>query len=258
MNNNEDFHCVRCGACCRWEGPVRVSEREIDSIADFLGIPVQEFIRNHTVLTGDRRSLSLKENADGSCCWYDPKTRLCRIQTVKPAQCRDFPRRWNFPGWEKLCAGAAAELPEYPVYRGPVKLMTLLVLIFGSNPFLAEIKLLELFRRTLSPEGFCSWWSAWLENGLGIALIAFPLLMTGLILFLILARLTRRIRVLLWFAGLFLLALSGVILLRNFPAAVQFEALLLALGGAALWLSRPLSDPKIRNFAEKKKPPLDK
>ena len=60
------------------------------------------------------------------------------------------------------------------MYRGPVKLMTLLVLIFGSTPFLSEIKLLEMFRKTLSPEGFCSWWSAWLENGLGIALIVFP------------------------------------------------------------------------------------
>ena len=27
----------------------------------------------------------------------------CRIDPVKPEQCRRFPERWNFPGWEKEC-----------------------------------------------------------------------------------------------------------------------------------------------------------
>ena len=40
------FQCRRCGACCKWEGPVRVTEQEIDAIADYLGIELQRFIRD--------------------------------------------------------------------------------------------------------------------------------------------------------------------------------------------------------------------
>ena len=102
------FRCIRCGACCKWEGPVRVSDREIDAIADFLGIDLQSFIREYTRLTPDRRSLSLLEKEDGSCLYYDDAEKACRINPVKPEQCRDFPLRWNFPSWRRFCAGAAA------------------------------------------------------------------------------------------------------------------------------------------------------
>lgn len=236
---NDCFYCVRCGACCRWEGPVRVSEEEIDAIAGYLHIPVRDFIRDHTVLTPDRRSLSLREKADGSCCYYDEKNRLCRIQSVKPAQCRDFPSRWNFPGWEKLCAGARAEKAEYPVYRGPVKLMAALVLIFGSEPFLTEVKLLPLAKNRLSPGVFSEWWRAWLESGEGFALILFPLLTASMALVLILAKLTRKMRCRLWVYALVCMLISAPVFFRNFPAALQFESLLVALGGISLWLSRP-------------------
>ena len=235
----DSFHCVRCGACCRWEGPVRLSEPEADAIADYLRIPVRDFIRDHTVLTADRRSLSLRENPDGSCCYYDPETRSCRIQAVKPKQCRDFPLVWNFPGWEKLCAGAQAEPAEYPVYRGPVKLMAALVLVFGSVPFLNEIKLLPLVRGNLSSGTFLEWWSAWLQNGTGFAVLIFPVLTLLPMLFLVLGKLTRRRRYHLWLTGLLTMLVSALFLRKNFPATLQFEALLLALGGVALWLSRP-------------------
>lgn len=236
---SKTHHCIRCGACCRWEGPVRVSESEIDAIAGYLNIPVNDFIRDHTVLTADRRSLSLLENPDGSCCYYDSEKHLCRIQPVKPKQCRDFPEKWNFPGWEKLCAGARLECPEYPVYRGPVKLMALLVLGLGSVPCLNEIKILPLVKGNLSPEGFSDWWAAWLQSGEGIALGLTLSAVVALILLLILAKLRRKTRYLLWIAALIVMSAAGLFLLRTFPASVQFEALVVALGGIALWLSRP-------------------
>ncbi len=100
------FQCRRCGACCKWEGPVRVTEQEIDAIADYLGIELQRFIRDCTYLTPDRRSLSLVEKEDGSCFYYDDRRKCCLINPVKPKQCRDFPYRWNFSGWRMFCAGA--------------------------------------------------------------------------------------------------------------------------------------------------------
>ncbi|MBR2439258.1 MAG: YkgJ family cysteine cluster protein [Lentisphaeria bacterium] len=108
MISIDSFQCKRCGICCKWEGPVRVSEQEISKIAAFLNIPEDEFIRNHTVLAPDRRSLSLMEKEDGSCVYYDDEAKACILQSVKPQQCKDFPKKWNFPGWDNLCEGGKA------------------------------------------------------------------------------------------------------------------------------------------------------
>ncbi|OGV50924.1 MAG: hypothetical protein A2X49_05710 [Lentisphaerae bacterium GWF2_52_8] len=104
----KSFSCLRCGACCRWKGPVRVTEAEIDALAVFLKMDSREFIERYSVLTSDRRGLSLTEGADGICVFYDPESSSCLVQEVKPKQCREFPFSWNFPGWEKECLGAAA------------------------------------------------------------------------------------------------------------------------------------------------------
>ncbi len=103
-----DFSCVRCGNCCRWPGPVRVDEQEIAAIAEFLQIDEDTFIEQFTTLTRDRRSLTLLENADGSCRYLQNENGVytCAINAVKPRQCRDFPYKWNFPGWENECKGA--------------------------------------------------------------------------------------------------------------------------------------------------------
>ena len=98
------FICRRCGACCRVPGPVRVTAEEIDRIAAHLGLPPARFIAEHTVLTADRRSLTLLERADGACEFLDDVIG-CRLQDVKPRQCREFPLGWHFPGYEKICRG---------------------------------------------------------------------------------------------------------------------------------------------------------
>ena len=33
----------------------------------------------------------------------------CRINPVKPRQCRDFPNKCNFPGWRDLCRAREVE-----------------------------------------------------------------------------------------------------------------------------------------------------
>ena len=106
--NKREFRCRRCGRCCRWPGAVKLLPDEVDAIAAFLGLPVGEFLDRRTVITPDRRHLSLKERADGSCEFLTVDAAglpACAIESVKPAQCRGFPLRWNFPGWERECAG---------------------------------------------------------------------------------------------------------------------------------------------------------
>lgn len=102
------FVCVRCGACCRWPGAVKLEDAEVDAIAAELGISVDEFLAEHTEITPDRQHLSLKEKPNGECEYLTVDSQglpCCQIEKVKPRQCRIFPEKWNFPGWEKKCAG---------------------------------------------------------------------------------------------------------------------------------------------------------
>lgn len=95
------FECQRCTACCRWPGQVRLTESEIASLAEFLGLPEFDFIQRYTRLADNRRGLALEEKPNGECIFL--KDDRCSVQAVKPRQCRDFPNRWNFPGFEKVC-----------------------------------------------------------------------------------------------------------------------------------------------------------
>ena len=102
------YECQRCAACCRWPGQVKISDGEISRMAEFLGRTEHEFIQEFTRLREDRRGLSLKDKPNGECIFLE--AGQCRVQPVKPQQCRDFPNLWNFPGFEKVCDSIPREL----------------------------------------------------------------------------------------------------------------------------------------------------
>jgi Fe-S-cluster containining protein len=95
------YHCQRCTACCRWPGQVKVSEFEIASIAAFLGLEEHDFIQKFTRLRQQRDGLALIDKGNGECFFLEGSN--CVINDVKPRQCRDFPNKWNFPGWRQVC-----------------------------------------------------------------------------------------------------------------------------------------------------------
>ncbi len=70
-------------------------------MAAHLGPSAREFTEKFTRLRDDRRGLVLQEKANGECVFLDGID--CRVQPVKPRQCREFPNRWNFPGWQRQC-----------------------------------------------------------------------------------------------------------------------------------------------------------
>ncbi len=98
-----DIVCTRCGACCDRPGYVYVSAKEVERIAGYLNLAVEDFTQRYTRLSDNRRRLSLIDSKTGGCAFLDD-ARQCRIQAVKPRQCADFPWRWRYDEYEEFCA----------------------------------------------------------------------------------------------------------------------------------------------------------
>ena len=112
------YACQRCANCCRWPGEVKVSADEISAIARFLGMDEAEFMDRHTALRQNRQGLTLLEKPNGECAFLDGID--CRLQAVKPQQCRDFPNKWRFPGWRQVCEA----IPVQPGKSEPMPMPT--------------------------------------------------------------------------------------------------------------------------------------
>lgn len=82
-----------------------LTDDDISAIAQYLEMKEVDFINEYCHLQRNRRGLSLIDAPNGACIMLT-EDNTCRIQEVKPKQCRDFPFKWNFPGWEKRCPGA--------------------------------------------------------------------------------------------------------------------------------------------------------
>ncbi len=107
MLNTSNFSCRMCGACCRIKDAiVRVSDKEIERIAKFLGIEENEFIKLHTEVSPDRKSLILRSREDGACVYLTDEN-LCMINQVKPDKCASFPYEWTNPDSSVVCPGLA-------------------------------------------------------------------------------------------------------------------------------------------------------
>jgi Fe-S-cluster containining protein len=104
------YQCQRCTNCCQWEGDVVLTDREVHEISAFLGMTVYDFVRDFTRVRGNRQGLSLiDKEGTTECIMLDG--RDCRLQEVKPTQCRGFPNRWNFAGWREVCEAVPAPRP---------------------------------------------------------------------------------------------------------------------------------------------------
>ncbi len=88
---------------------MRVGEPEIVAIAAHLKMSEHDFIQEYTRLRPQRDGLALIDKGNGECVFLDGQD--CRVQAVKPDQCRGFPNTWNFPGWREVCEAVPVAEP---------------------------------------------------------------------------------------------------------------------------------------------------
>lgn len=90
--------CRDCkGNCCIGEsGYIWISLNEIESLAIFLGLSIDEFSKRYLIKVGYRYSLKEKSFQDGYACIFFDENRLrCTVYDVRPNQCKTFPF-WNY------------------------------------------------------------------------------------------------------------------------------------------------------------------
>mgnify|MGYP001593771831 CR=1 FL=1 len=102
------FACQRCNECCKKPGFVYLQKEEPEKIAVRLGLSEFDFINQFCELE-DRRKLVLKKNTDESCIFLAAEG--CKIHSVKPMQCREFPVKWRTPASFKYCEGLKKIFP---------------------------------------------------------------------------------------------------------------------------------------------------
>lgn len=83
------FSCTQCGKCCTGApGVVWITKEEAQSMADFLNITLENFLKTYTRIVDGKRSL--KEDAKTYDCIF-LKDRQCKVYGNRPKQCRTFP-----------------------------------------------------------------------------------------------------------------------------------------------------------------------
>ena len=91
------FECTMCGNCCTGpEGYILVTDDECRAIAKRLGLTFEDFLRDHTHMTTEGRSLNERQTTFGlDCAFLDRETvpgkAVCGIYEDRPAQCRTWP-----------------------------------------------------------------------------------------------------------------------------------------------------------------------
>jgi len=104
--------CASCGgACCIGEsGYIWVNYKEIEAIANYLNMSIEEFAQNYLIRAKNRYSLKeFKVKELGyACIFFDTQNRVCKIYDVRPKQCR------TFPFWEQFKSDTKELIKECP------------------------------------------------------------------------------------------------------------------------------------------------
>ena len=87
-------------------------------MAAFLGLSEDEFIQTYTRVNSTRNGLALADKVNGECILLEGNE--CRVNPVKPQQCRDFPNLWNFPNFRQVCRAKEVIMAQEE-YEGAIR-----------------------------------------------------------------------------------------------------------------------------------------
>ena len=114
------FACTGCGKCCTGSpGYVWVTIEEMSSIAQFLGISLEDFKRKYIRQRDNRYALIEMKLKNYDCVFL--RDSKCLIYKVRPKQCKTFP--WwkenlnSQESWEiasRSCEGINEQAPVVP------------------------------------------------------------------------------------------------------------------------------------------------
>jgi len=104
--------CAMCGGnCCIGEsGYIWVNYEEIEAIANFLNLTIEDFAQKYLIRAKNRYSLKeiKTKNLGYACIFFDLEKRLCKIYDVRPSQCK------SFPFWEQFKNDTKELIKECP------------------------------------------------------------------------------------------------------------------------------------------------
>ncbi|MBN2182522.1 MAG: YkgJ family cysteine cluster protein [Sedimentisphaerales bacterium] len=88
------FECRQCGGCCSGpgEGYIWITREEIELLADFLEISVEQLRRQYLKRVGLRTSI-IEHSTTKDCIFLQKieEQKKCVIYPVRPGQCRTWP-----------------------------------------------------------------------------------------------------------------------------------------------------------------------
>ncbi len=83
--------CKKCGWCCEEEAGSFAFEHELRHIETFLGRKIRSLLRVRQVRLYNGKTIRvylLEREGPGTCMFYDPSSKTCKIHPVKPIICR--------------------------------------------------------------------------------------------------------------------------------------------------------------------------
>ncbi len=91
--------CATCeGNCCIGEsGYIWITLDEIEQLAKYLDISIDQLVKNYLVKYGYRFSIKEKQLSQNNfaCIFFDTNIKRCTIYEARPKQCRTFPF-WDY------------------------------------------------------------------------------------------------------------------------------------------------------------------
>jgi len=79
------FQCRECGACCQGTTTVSLSDRDVQSLLEFLGLSFDEALPRYLRKNGTSIQMQTR---DGHCIFY---RKGCTVHPAKPTRCRQWP-----------------------------------------------------------------------------------------------------------------------------------------------------------------------